>query len=623
MPASGKAIPKSLTAGILLALLIVGGFFRFYKLDESGPFVSDECDYYLEAQFLYTGLSSLAKSFELFLKERRTGQDLWKRQEQIEAIREGTKGKSPWRGRLGHIYPIALAMAFVGPDVRIGNYVSAAFGLLVVGMGFLVGRRLYGQAAGLLAAALLSLSGFLTVYSRSALLDVNMSFYLLAAVYAYLRSDDEQSPHPLFWLSLCSLALGVGFLVVYRVLFPLTVLWAFELRRALSHRREKPSRWPARAAALALPMFFLLLLAEFPYYVGFMVCQLFSVIPPFMTYFQQVLTSIVFVGGFCLASTRQAFEAANLFTFPYLYGKLNGPLVTAAFLGGVFFCIKRRKRQDLLIAALFLFDLLVYSLLQPRARYGCFAACLGAVMSAGFLDAVARRARTAAGRAAAGLLLVLLLAEGALHAWRAILPPPGYPKALAYMASHKGPKHISSYPAASQAYGGVENVWPGWPETEAELRTLYEQGYRYVLLDFLEVIAARFYSLVPEGEKRERLERSLALLAEIRRSGPPVFECSNPPVAYVQNIFEVNHNFSLSLEAARKARQNEGNIQSIDVYDLEAFFKDRPSSEGKGPSIGTGPNKREPEWAVPARQILEPAPGGPSKPSRGVRPAGP
>lgn len=374
MPASGKAIPKSLTAGILLALLIVGGFFRFYKLDESGPFVSDECDYSLEAQFLYTGLSSLAKSFGLFLKERRTGQDLWKRQEQIEAIRESTKGKSPWRGRVGHIYPIALAVAFAGPDVRIGNYVSAVFGLLVVGMGFLVGRRLYGQAAG---------------------------------------------------------------------------------------------------------------------------------------------------------------------------------------------------------------------------------------------------------RAAVGLLLVLLLAEGVLHAFRAILPPPGYPKAMAYMASHKGPKHISSYPAASRAYGGVENVRPGWPETEAELRTLYEQGYRCVLPDFLEVIAARFYSLVQEGEKRERLERSLALLAEIRRSGPPVFECSNPPVTYVQNIFEVNHNFSLSLEAARKARQNEGNIQSIDVYDLEAFFKDHPSSEEKGLSIGTGPNKREPEWAAPARQILEPAPGDPSKPSRGVRPGRP
>jgi hypothetical protein len=605
MPPSPKAIPKSLTAAALLALLIVGGFFRFYKLDRSGPFVSDECDYYLEAQFLYTGLSSLAKSFELFLKERRTGQDLWKRQEQIEAIRQGTKGKSPWRGRIGHTYPIALAMAFVGPDVRIGNYVSATFGVLVVGMGFLVGRRLYGEAAGLLAAALLSLSGFLTVYSRSALLDVNMSFFLLAALYTYLRSRDENSEHPLFWLSLCSVALGMGFLVVYRTLFPLAVFWAFELSEALSRRQEKPSQWPGRAAALGLPMFFLLLLAELPYYLGFMACQLLSVVPPFMTYFQQVLTSIVFVGGFCLASTRRAFEAANFLSFPYLFGKLSGPLVTAAFLGGVLFCIRRRKRQDLLIAALFLFDLFVYSILQPRARYGCFAACLGAVMAAGFLHALARRVRRTGARVAACLFLVLLVAEGGLHTWKAILPPPGYREAMAYMASHKGLKHISSYPTASQAYGGMENVWPGWPETETELRALYEQGYRYVLLDFLEVIAGRFYALVPEGEKRERLERSLALLAEIRRSGPPVFECPNPPVAYVQNIFEVNHNFSLSLEAARKARQNEGNIQSIDIYDLEAFFEKRPSAGDSSAAL------------------VNPTPADPTLEGRGVRPPGP
>lgn len=623
MPPPSRAVSKFLTACGLLVLLIVGGFFRFYKLDASGPFVSDECDYYLEAQFLYTGLSSLAKSFDLFLRERKTGQDLWKKQDQIEAIRKGTKGKSPWRGRIGHTYAIALAMAFAGPDVRIGNYVSAVFGLLVVGMGFLVGRRLYGETAGLLAAALLSLSGFLTVYSRSALLDINMSFYLLAAIYAYLRSCDEKSRHPLFWLSLCSLALGMGFLVVYRVLFPLAVFWAFEVRRTLSRRREKPPRWPGRTAALGLPMFFVLLLAEFPYYVGFMVCQLLSVVPPFMTYFQQVLTSIVFVGGFCLASTRQAFETANFLTFPYLYGTLNGPLVTAAFLGGLLFCIQRRKEQNLLMAALFLFDLLVYSILQPRARYGCFAACLGAVMAAGFFVSVGRRLRTTGVRVAAGLFLVLLLAEGALHAWRAILPPPGYPQAMAYMESHKGLKHISSYPAASQAYGGVENVWPGWPESEAELRTLYEQGYRYVLLDFLEVIAGRFYSLVPEGEKRERLERSLALLAEIRRSGPPVFECPNPPVAYLQNIFEVNHNFSLSLEAVRKARQNEGNLQAIDIYDLEAFFEKRPSPSNRDPSAKTGAGKGEAEGSAVAPPLLQPAPPGTVQENRSAGTFGP
>jgi hypothetical protein len=578
-----KASPF-ITIGLLLLILSIGAIPRFYLLDEAGPFVSDECDYYLESQYIYTGLGALFDSFKLFVEQRRTGEDLWKRKAQLQYIEENTMGKSPWRARVGHNYLLALGMALGHPTYNVGNYVSAVFGLLTILMTFFLGRALYDEKTGLVASALLALSGFDVVYSRSALLEVDLNFFLLLSALCYVNSRRAAAGRALLWSCLTSLALGMSFLIVYRTLVPLLVFWLFELQLAFSRRGREENPWLARALALALPMFFLLLLAELPYYLGFMACKMLSVVPPFMTYFQQVLTSIVFVGGYCLSATQKVTEFSNFLSFPYLFWKMNGPLITLAFFAACGYALWKRTWKDLFLTALFLFPLLLFSIVQPRARYGSLAVCTGALLAGRLVwDLMGARGATRL-RLMGTLLLALLLAEGLWYSRKAVKAPSGYSHAMEHMRSHKGLRHISSYPIASAAYAGSRHVLATWPENEAELHDLYQDGYNYVLMDFIEIVLDRFYYLVPEGPKKERLKRSREVLAGIKEVSSPVFVCPNPPVVYLQNIFEVNHNFSMSMEFYQRIQNHADVLLPIRVYDLEDYFAKRPFvPEGETP----------------------------------------
>lgn len=567
---------RFLVFGLLLLILAVGAVPRFYKLDQAGPFVADECDYYLEAKYIYTGLTALFQSFRLFLEERRTGEDLWKREEQLKFIEGQTLGRSPWRARIGHNYVLILGMALGKGSYNVGNYVSAIFGLLTVLITFFLGRALYDERTGLLAAALLALSGFDVVYSRSALLEIDLNFFLLAAALCYVNSRKAVAGRALLWVCLSSLALGVSFLVVYRALLPLLVFWIFEIQLALSRRGQGENPWLARMMGLALPMFLLLLVAELPYYLGFMVCKMLLVVPPFMTYFQQILVSIIFVGGYCLSATQKVFEFSNFLSFPYLFWKMTGPVMTLCLFAACAYSLWKRSWKDLFLAALFLFPLLLYSIVQPRARYGSFALCAGVLLVARLLWDIMDAPRAHRFRLLGTLLTVLILAEGLWYSGRGIKAPPGYSHALEYMRSHKGARHISSYPVASAAYAGSRQVLPTWPESEAELHELYQQGYNYVLMDFLEIVLDQLYFLVPEEKKRQKLERCRAIFTSIKETSSPVFVCSNPPVGYLHNIFEVNHNFSMSMEFSEKVRDYEDVLMYIRIYDLEDYFEKRP-----------------------------------------------
>jgi hypothetical protein len=189
------------------------------------------------------------------------------------------------------------------------------------------------------------------------------------------------------------------------------------------------------------------------------------------------------------------------------------------------------------------------------------------------------------------LLLVLLIAEGIGYCRKAVKAPPGYSHAMEYMQSHKGVRHVSSYPIASAAYAGSRHVLPTWPEDEAELHALYQDGYNYVLMDFLEIALDQFYYLVPEGPKKERLKRSREVLTRIKETSSPVFVCPNPPVSYLHNIFEVNHNFTMSMDFYRRIQEHADVLVPIRVYDLEDYFAKRPfAPEGETPPGSSAPS---------------------------------
>jgi 4-amino-4-deoxy-L-arabinose transferase-like glycosyltransferase len=75
--------------------------------------------------------------------------------------------------------------------VRFG---SAACGVLLVPLAFVVGRRLFSVRTGLLAALLTALSPFLIYYSQEARPYIQPAFFALLAFYVFLRALDDNRP---------------------------------------------------------------------------------------------------------------------------------------------------------------------------------------------------------------------------------------------------------------------------------------------------------------------------------------------------------------------------------------------------------------------------------------------
>ena len=79
----------------LLLILLLGASLRFYRITELEPGIQDEASYLLEARFLSSFCAAVWDSARLVVKEKMSGEDLWKREEQLPGIRDRYKGPAP------------------------------------------------------------------------------------------------------------------------------------------------------------------------------------------------------------------------------------------------------------------------------------------------------------------------------------------------------------------------------------------------------------------------------------------------------------------------------------------------------------------------------------------------
>ncbi len=78
------------------------------------------------------------------------------------------RGEPLLSARLLHSAFLGLAMLLLGERPLAGQMVSALSGIATVALAFSIGRRLYGPAVGLAAAAALAVSGWHAIYSTQA-----------------------------------------------------------------------------------------------------------------------------------------------------------------------------------------------------------------------------------------------------------------------------------------------------------------------------------------------------------------------------------------------------------------------------------------------------------------------
>ncbi|AWT46424.1 MULTISPECIES: ArnT family glycosyltransferase [Streptomyces] len=152
-----------------------------------------------------------------------------------EAVYTGTAASLAGDEQLGALFPVfrahpvlfqsllSLALRIHGGDGT-ARAVPALLGVATVAVTYALGRRLYGRAAGLVAALLLAVMPYHVVVSRQVLLDGPMTLCATGTLYCVVRYAESPAPR---WLMAAGGTLGLTVLAKETSLVLLGSLYAF------------------------------------------------------------------------------------------------------------------------------------------------------------------------------------------------------------------------------------------------------------------------------------------------------------------------------------------------------------------------------------------------------------
>ncbi|HEX6678379.1 MAG TPA: glycosyltransferase family 39 protein [Actinomycetes bacterium] len=290
------------------------------------------------------------------------------------------------------LYQFLLALLFRhGSHDLVARLLAVAFGLATVYLVYRLGRLLYGQAVGLLAAALLALCPYHVVVTRQVLLDGPLTFF--ATLTLYLLATFVVTGLPA-WLYAAGAGLGLTFLAKETGLVFAPATYTFlALVPGLRVRRREVAGWAVCAA---------LVVAPFP-------------------------LSLLLGGG---GRTAQGFLVWQLFRQPnhdwnfYLVqvSLALGPLLLLAALLALAASVGAWSWRETLLACWAAIPLLFFQVwpvkgFQYELPVAVVVAVLAARLLVGAWPARAPRRAGAAGSVARGLAVVVLLASLGVASW--------------------------------------------------------------------------------------------------------------------------------------------------------------------------------------------------------------
>jgi len=124
-------------------------------------------------------------------------------------------------------YTQALSILAFGENSFGWRFSSAIFGVMAIGMVYLLGKETFSPTVGLLAALLASLDGLLLVQSRIAMNDIHVTFFILVTLFLYVRSWKVPT-HRLQYLLSVGIAAGLAAGSKWSGVYGLAVVWLFE-----------------------------------------------------------------------------------------------------------------------------------------------------------------------------------------------------------------------------------------------------------------------------------------------------------------------------------------------------------------------------------------------------------
>ena len=553
---------KCLTA--LLLILILGAGLRFHRVTELEPGIWDEGCYFLEARYFSSFAGAVWDSTKLYLKEKVSREDLWKKEAQLPNIRDQVKGLPPRYGRILHDTFLAAGNLLVGESPHVGNLVSAMFGTLTIAAVFFLASTMYGDRVGLVAALILSVMGYHIHYSRSWLAEADTLFFVVLAFTFYYRSRFRFPLLSQMDMALCGLFLGIGFTVHNRCIVICALIVGLELllfrKQAAIPRPVKRTRLFLLLGLFLLPSF----LWESFYHLVFIVFRHLQLVMTNPTYVEQVLYG--FWHSLLWGYVSENFRLAGFLTFPYLYLHMNGLIALLVLGAGLLLAARRRSLADRILGIWFLFPFVLYSVSNAGlTRFFTLILPPAAVLSAAVFFRQGKDGANQSrwtGRALAYLkpaVLILLVVTGFLLSWKRVLPPAsGYGKAMAFIETQGNAKVIATGEPLCQVYLGVHRAKRP-PESLEELEALYREGFRFCVIDFYRTIYT-YYQM-------NRVE----VVDKVAQRVDPVFSTSNAFILRPQNIFEGNLYFWKTLAMMKEGAEDQ--MDRIRIYDLEEYFR--------------------------------------------------
>lgn len=154
--------------------------------------------------------------------------------------------------RLSLLLPVALLFRVLPPTEFVAVLYPTLASLGMVVLVFLIGRKLSGNAAGLLAAFALATFPGDVIYGTMLLPDVLAPFFMTLAVWAFLNAEENPGSRSRWWY----LAAGLSLFLAFNARENSYWFLLFFLPFAFSAERWKRGLWMA-AAGFAVPIFLL------------------------------------------------------------------------------------------------------------------------------------------------------------------------------------------------------------------------------------------------------------------------------------------------------------------------------------------------------------------------------
>ncbi len=572
---------RILKVSLLIAILALGAFLNFRGINQRGLTSYDEGIYCLEGRWIYTASSAVWSAFLRKAEETRTRENLYTFEEEAQRIKDETKGLPPIWARPLFSLATAICTAMVGQKANTPILTSAFFSTVSIFAIFLLARAMFQTWIALLAAFLLAISGYHHVYSVMGLADnTAMCFSLFAFFFFYKTCTSDKENLHLPMILLAGLFCGLSFAAHDRFLYSLLIML---LCLGLDFVRNKDSRRVPLIKGFLLCLTFLipLLIFEMPYYLGMLFLRRHGVLLSFPTYFEELLmhhlpillTNSLALSFMDLASKFPEFQEAgshlyNFLTYPYLFFRFDGPVLCGLVILGVITAFRKRSPADVMLLLWLFIPVILYSTsLVTPSRYAMMFLPAVLLLAARAVLMLTDWAKDFSGAIKmpqailAGFLVLLLVASNIFTTAELRARRCSYDAPLEFFRQH-GTKHISLMYPVSKAYLGVSNVKEA-PYSMEQLEELYQQGYRYYLVDYHKFVMNSPLDTTGRGEVISFIEERLS----------PVFTYVHPCYSSLSYLFEPNFFFRLTLKAVHEV--TERGIDQILIYDLSQLYQEK------------------------------------------------